>query len=84
MGLAIFKVRLRDFKEPLILWCLLLLLTWGSFYSFVSTLNFGSAMRFKLQVLPILLGFIFYFLQKKEDGPHGDNINSNQNSNILN
>lgn len=57
---AVKKNHLKDLKEPIILWAVLLILTWAIVYSFISYQNLGTAVRFKLQVLPILLGLLFY------------------------
>lgn len=59
--IAIFRVRWKDLKEPIILWPLFLVLIWASVYGFVSYQNLGTASRFKLQVLPILL-FLLWFI----------------------
>jgi len=44
-----------SFRQPILLWALTTLLVWGSVYGFVSYQNLGSAFRFRVQVVPILL-----------------------------
>lgn len=51
------RARLRD---PVVLWALVLVITWALVYSFISYQNLGSAVRFRLQILPVLLGLLLY------------------------
>ncbi len=44
------------------LWANVLLITWGLAYSVIAYKDLGTAVRFKLQVLPILLGVIGYLI----------------------
>ncbi|HEV3048988.1 MAG TPA: hypothetical protein VGX50_01685, partial [Longimicrobium sp.] len=63
LGLAVLAVvrstpgRLR---HPVVLWALLLVVIWASVYGFVSFQNLGSAVRFKLQILPVVLSVLMY------------------------
>lgn len=57
-------VRLRHFSEPLFLWAITLLLTWGLAYSVVAYKDLGTAARFKLQILPVMLGLIAFLLRR--------------------
>ena len=50
------RLRLRHIRNPVMLWAISLLLIWSTIYGFVSFQNLGTAVRFKLQVMPILLG----------------------------
>jgi len=43
------------FRQPILLWALITLLVWGATYGFASYQNLGSAFRFRVQVVPILL-----------------------------
>jgi hypothetical protein len=61
---ALFSVRLRYFRNPLFLWAVVLLLTWGLAYSIVAYKDLGTAARFKLQVLPIMLSLIVFLLRQ--------------------
>ncbi len=55
--------------ESGVIWALSLVLFWAFIYGFVSSQNLGSAVRFKLQILPILLGLTLYlaYPQEKKD-----------------
>jgi hypothetical protein len=59
--LAVIRVRWHKLREPLIIWAILLIIIWASAYGFVSYQNLGTAVRYKLQILPILLGLLLYF-----------------------
>lgn len=69
LSLAIIRTRWKDFKNPIILWATLLVLTWATVYSFISSQNLGAAVRFKLQILPILLGLLLYLGQQRQIVP---------------
>ena len=43
------------FRQPVLLWALTTLLVWSAVYGFASYQNLGSAFRFRVQVVPILL-----------------------------
>jgi hypothetical protein len=55
LGIGIFRARWSALRDPALTWAIVLILTWSAVYSFVSYYNFGAAVRFKLQILPILL-----------------------------
>jgi len=57
---AALRARLRDFLDPVVLWAVALLGAWASVYAFLSYSNLGSAARFKLQILPVLLLLLLY------------------------
>jgi len=61
---ALLRVRLSYFRHHLFLWGLALLLTWGLAYSVLSYKDLGSAARYKLQILPILLGIIVFLMRQ--------------------
>jgi hypothetical protein len=61
---ALLRLRLRYFRNPMFLWATVLLLTWGLAYSVIAYKDLGTAVRFKLQVLPILLGMIGYLIRQ--------------------
>jgi hypothetical protein len=43
------------FRQSILLWALITVLVWGAVYGFVSFQNLGTAFRFRVQVVPILL-----------------------------
>lgn len=53
--LSIKRLSWQKLKDPAIFWALSLIVVWSLVYGFVSYQNLGSAFRFRLQVLPILL-----------------------------
>lgn len=52
---ALFHFRLTYFRNPLLLWLLLFCLAWTTLYGYIVLANFGSGVRYKLQVWPFLL-----------------------------
>ena len=42
-------------RQPILLWAVTVLLVWGAAYGFASFQNLGTAFRFRVQVVPILL-----------------------------
>ncbi|CAA9362209.1 MAG: hypothetical protein AVDCRST_MAG68-4536 [uncultured Gemmatimonadetes bacterium] len=65
LGLAVVRVKWSTLREPLVVWAILLLLTWAAFYGFISSHNMGAAVRFKLQMLPVLLGLLLYLSRRR-------------------
>ena len=54
------------FKESGVIWAISLILIWSFIYGFASYQNLGTASRFKLQVYPVLLTLLFYFIYSKK------------------
>jgi len=54
----------RELQHPLVIWAILLLLTWSTLYGFVSY-NLGTVVRYKVQVLPVLLGLLLYLARTR-------------------
>jgi hypothetical protein len=81
LSLAVIRTRWKDFKNPLVLWATLLVLTWATVYSFISFQNLGAAVRFKLQILPILLGLLLYLGRRRQIVPsYQSSIVTNESS----
>lgn len=57
---AAARTRLGDLKEPPVLWGTAVILCWAMPNGFVTSQNVGSAVRYRLQILPILLGLLLY------------------------
>lgn len=57
---AFKRTRMAELKDPRLLWALALILTWSSVYGFISYRNLGAAVRFRLQILPVLLCTLLY------------------------
>lgn len=62
---AIRRTTPRELKEPLVIWALLFLLTWALVNGVVSSMNFGLTVRYKLQILPVLLGVLLHLSRKR-------------------
>lgn len=58
VGLALLRARLASLRHPLVLWALVLVVLWAGVYGFISYQNLGTASRFKLQVLPVLVAVL--------------------------
>jgi len=52
---ALCRVRLGYLRDPLVLWPFLYTVLWTSFHGFIVMVNFGSGVRYKLQVWPFFL-----------------------------
>lgn len=61
---AAFRFHLKDLRNSVFLWASTLLLTWGLAYCLFAYRDLGTAVRFKLQILPVMLGLIGYLLRK--------------------
>jgi len=62
---AVRRTRFRELSEPMVFWALLLLLIWASFYGFASYQNMGAAVRYRLQIQPILLGLLLFLARER-------------------
>jgi len=63
---VIYKGRWRLIMfEPVIAWAVAMVIIWSAIYGFVSYQNLGSAFRFKLQVMPILLPVLIYLANRR-------------------
>lgn len=57
---AFKRTRVSELTDPRLAWALALIMTWSSIYGFISYQNLGAASRFRLQILPVLLGTLLY------------------------
>ncbi len=62
--MAVKRTRLKELKEPLVLWAIFLVLTWAALYGNV-IYNLGTLVRYKLQILPVLLGLLLYLSRRR-------------------
>ena len=53
------RTRLRELSHPILVWAVSFILFWALIYGFAMQ-NFGTAVRWKTQILPIFLGLLFY------------------------
>jgi len=61
---AVKRSRWKDLKEPLVLWAIFFVLIWAALYGSV-TCNWGTLARYKLQILPVLLGVLLYLSRRR-------------------
>jgi len=52
---ALFRFRLAYLRDPLVLWPFLYTVIWTNFYGFIVMVNFGSGVRYKIQMWPFFL-----------------------------
>jgi len=71
--LAIKRTQLKELKHPILLWAVILVLVWAAFYSIASYQNMGSAARFKLQILPVLLLLLIYLSRSRDNNDNNEN-----------
>jgi hypothetical protein len=65
---AISRSRWRDVQHPVLLWLILFIVIWLSMYAFVAY-NLGTIVRYKLQILPMLLCLLLYLAQRRQHHP---------------
>lgn len=70
--LGIKRFSFSKLKNPAVIWGLVLLIAWSAVYAFVSYQNLGSASRFRLQVLPVLLAILIYLARPPVDSIASD------------
>jgi len=56
---AMNRTRLKELNDPIVVWGVVLVLSWATLYGFV-IYNFGTGLRWKAQILPIFLGLLLY------------------------
>lgn len=61
---AMMRARLGDLRNPLLAWAACIVLFWAFIYGFVSSQNLGTAVRYRTQIFPILLGLLLYLGRK--------------------
>ena len=61
---ALLKMRKRYLRNHFFLWGVALLITWGLAYSLVSYKDLGTAVRFRLQIMPVLLGMVWFLISR--------------------
>jgi hypothetical protein len=70
LALALVRARWSRIRDPLILCGIALVLMWSGLYAFVSYYNLGAAVRFKLQILPVLLCLLLYLAARTVPDRH--------------
>lgn len=65
LWLAIKRTRWEELKEPVISWALTLIIVWSIMYAFISSYNLGTASRYRLQILPVLICLLVYLSRRR-------------------
>ena len=68
---VVWRTRLRDLKDPLVVWGLAVVLGWAFFYSFSTYQNLGTAVRHRVEIYPLLVGLLLYLGRRREDTARG-------------
>jgi len=68
LALSAWRLRWATLRQPLVVWAVSLVVVWSSIYGFISAQNLGGAVRFKLQILPVLVTLLLYLSRKQP--PH--------------
>lgn len=63
---AVRRTRIRDLREPLVLWGLLTVLIWAFVYAIDSFQNLGTASRHRLEITPLMLGVLLYLGRRRD------------------
>lgn len=63
--LAIKRTGWKEAAQPLIIWAISLVVIWAVIYGFISYQNLGTAVRFKLQILPLLVGLLLHLARRR-------------------
>lgn len=72
LGMAIVRARLRELTDPVLLWATTFVLLWAVVYGPISYQNLGTAVRFRLQVLPTMLLVLAYLARPRSTARDGD------------
>lgn len=67
LAYALVRTRLYELKDPLILWAIFAIVIWAGVYGFISYQNLGSAVRYKLQILPIMVPLLAYLARRRDE-----------------
>lgn len=65
---AVCRTKIRELFEPMVVWAVLFISSWAVVYGLV-TYNFGTLVRYKLQILPVFLGLLFYLGRSRKTAP---------------
>lgn len=64
-ALAALRCRVSDFRDPVVVWAIMLVAGWAVIYGFLSYQNLGTGARFRVQILPVFLCLLLYLAQKQ-------------------
>lgn len=63
--LAIKRTSWKEAAQPLVIWAISIVVIWAVIYGFISYQNLGTAVRFKLQILPVLVGLLLHLARRR-------------------
>lgn len=63
------RTKLRELSDPILLWAITFIAVWALINGIVSSANFGVGVRYKLQILPLLLGVLIYLARERGPAP---------------
>lgn len=63
--IGLFHMRMKYLRNPIFLWLLLITLMWSIMYGYIVLANFGSGVRYKIQVLPFFILLILSLTHAK-------------------
>lgn len=63
--IGLFHMRIKYLRNPIFLWLLLITLMWSIMYGYIVLANFGSGVRYKIQVLPFFILLILSLTHAK-------------------
>jgi hypothetical protein len=63
--LAMIRTPWRELREPLVAGAIALIVAWAAVYGFISYQNLGTAVRFRLQIFPILILLVCYLARPR-------------------
>jgi hypothetical protein len=66
---AAVRMRRSDLREMVVSWSIAFLLLWSFFYGFISSHNMGTAVRYRVQILPLEILLLLYLGRPKSGGP---------------
>lgn len=69
LWLAIRRTQWKELKEPIVTWALSLVIAWSILYAFISSYNLGTASRYRLQVLPVMICLLVYLSRRRSPVP---------------
>jgi hypothetical protein len=73
LAIGVVRFRREALQDRMVRWALSFLVCWSALYSVLSYQNLGAAVRFRSQVLPILLLLLLHLAFRQEEprgGPH--------------
>jgi hypothetical protein len=66
--IALTRLRLRHLRNPVFLWAVILVGLWAVMYGATASTNLGTIVRYRLQVLPLLIGLVAYLVSTYNHG----------------